>query len=257
MPRYKTINYDEPLLVAVDYVVDGPRTAAAVAAGRSRLTSMNYQTAEGGLQSAEANDIAGVLQSLDGRPRLYNDALFGLAVEAHNDLPSPSDVADIDDIRTMLCLLYGGDPGGNQELAIAGGERVRVALARANNPLALCARLSQQIFVAGMHDLYREIELPVLAPVLAMTLGGLPVNHSVLLGIQESHETQMEIAHRILQADAGSSFNPDDAAAVRRFLYNDLGLPCPLETRHGNQAVSKAALAQLLPLHPLVAHLQT
>ena len=45
--------------------------------------------------------------------------------------------------------------------------------------------------------------------------------------------------------------------AVRRLLYNDLGLPCPLETRHGNQAVSKAALAQLQPLHPLVAHLQT
>ena len=61
----------------------------------------------------------------------------------------------------------------------------------------------------------------------------------------------------MLRSDAGSYFNPDDAAAVRRLLYNDLGLPCPLETRHGNQAVSKAALAQLLPLHPLVAHLQT
>ncbi len=257
MPRYKTINYDEPLLVAVDYVVDGPRTAATVAAGRSRLTGMSYQTAEGGLQSVEANEIAGVLQALGPRPRLYNDALFGLAVEAQNDLPSPSDVADIDDLRTMLCLLFGGDPSGNQELAIDGGERVRVAFARVNNPLALCARLSQQISIAGIHDLYREIELPVLAPVLAMTLAGLPVNRSVLMGLHESHQTQMEIARRILQADAGSSFNPDDAADVRRLLYNDLGLPCPLETRHGNQAVSKAALAQLTSQHPLVAHIQT
>ena len=257
MPRYKTINYDEPLLVAVDYVVEGPRTAAAVAAGRSRLTGMNYQTAEGGLQSVEANEIAGVLQALGNRPRLYNDALFGLAVEAQYDLSSPASIDDIDDLRTMLCLLFGGDPGGNQELAIDGGERVRVAFARVNNPLALCAQLSRQISVAGMHGLYREIELPTLAPVLAMTLSGLPVNHSVLLGIQESHETQMEIARRILQADAGSSFNPDDAAAVRRLLYDDLGLPCSLETRHGNQAVSKEAIAQLLPKHPLVAHLQT
>jgi len=90
-----------------------------------------------------------------------------------------------------------------------------------------------------------------------MTLAGLPINRSVLMGIKESYETRMEIARRILQADAGSSFNPDDAADVRRLLYNDLGLPCPLETRHGNQAVSKAVLAQLAPLHPLVGQLQT
>ena len=258
MPRLiSMLNHHEPLLVAVDYVVSGPHTAAAVAAGRSRLTGMSYQTAEGGLQSVEANDIAGVLQALGSRPRLYNDALFGLAVEAQNDLPSPSDVADIDDIRTMLCLHYGEDPGGNQELAIDGGERIRIGFARVNNPLALCARLLQQIAAAGMFDLYHGIELPVLAPTLAMTLVGLPVNRSVLMGIKESHETQMEIARRILRSDVGSYFNPDDAAAVRRLLYNDLGLPCPLETRHGNQAVSKAALAQLLPLHPLVAHLQT
>ena len=37
MPRVRNmLNHHEPLLVAVDYVVDGPRTAAAVAAGRSR-----------------------------------------------------------------------------------------------------------------------------------------------------------------------------------------------------------------------------
>jgi len=257
MPRYKTMNYDEPLLAAVDYVVDGPRTAAAVAAGRSRLTGMRFQTAGNVPQDVAADNITGVLHGLDGRPRLYNDALFGLAVEAQNDLPSLSDVADIDDLRTMLCLLYRQAPSTNGELAIDRGERVRIGLARVNNPLALCARLSQQILAAGMFDLYRNIELPVLAPVLAMTLVGLPVNRPVLLGIKESHETQMEIARRILQADAGSYFNPDDAVAVRRLLYNDLGLPCPLETRHGNQAVSKAALAQLLPLHPLVAHLQT
>ena len=86
---------------------------------------------------------------------------------------------------------------------------------------------------------------------------GLCVNQQTLRDIHSNQYLRMEVARRVLRSDAGSYFNPDDAAAVRRLLYNDLGLPCPLETRHGNQAVSKAALAQLLPLHPLVAHLQT
>jgi hypothetical protein len=186
MPRYKTMNYDERLLVAVDYVVDGPRTAAAVAAGRSRLTGMKYQTAEVGVQFVAADEIASVLQSMADRPRLYNDAIFGLAVEAQYDLPSPASIDDIDDIRTMLCLLYGGDPGTNQELAIARGELVRIALARVNNPLNLCTRLSQQISAASMHSLYRQIELPVVAPVLAMTLSGVRVNRLVLESIAAS-----------------------------------------------------------------------
>ena len=253
MPRYKTINYDEPLLVAVDYVVDGPRTAAAVAAGRSRLTGMNYQTAEGGLQSVESNDIAGVLQSLGPRPRLYNDALFGLAVEAQNDLPSPSDVADIDNLRTMLCLLFGGDPSGNQELAIDGGERVRVAFARVNNPLDLCARLSQQIAVAHLHDLYREIELPVLAPVLTMTLGGLRVNRPVLEGIAASSETQMEIARRQVQEIAGRPINLDSSPELIHYLYEVLRLPVPAYTANGNPSTSNKALQALAHQHPAAA----
>jgi hypothetical protein len=38
MTRHKNMcNHDEPLLVAINYVVSGPRTAAAVAAGKTKL----------------------------------------------------------------------------------------------------------------------------------------------------------------------------------------------------------------------------
>ncbi len=212
MPRLiSMLNHHKPLLVAVDYVVDGPRTAAAVAAGKTQLLGMNYQTDGGGPQFVEAADVVHVLQSLDGRPRLYNDALFGLAVEAQNDLPSPGSIEDIDDIHTMLCLLCGGDPVKAETPVIDRAEPVKVALDRARNPLALCARLSQQIVAANMHSLYREIELPVLAPVLAMTLGGVRVNRSVLEGIASSGETLMEIARRQVQEIAGRPINLDSS----------------------------------------------
>jgi DNA polymerase-1 len=244
------LNHHEPLMVAVDYVVDGPRTAAAVAAGRSRLTGMNYQTADNLPQEVAANEAAGVLHGLDGRPRLYNDVLFELAVEAQNDLPSPAGIDDIDDIRTMLCLLFGGDPGGNQELAIDRGERIRIGLDRVHNPLALCARLSQQIAVAHLHDLYREIELPVLAPVLAMTLGGVRVNRLVLESIAASSAAQMEIAQRQVQEIAGRPLNLDSSPELIHYLYEELGLPVPSWTANNNPSTSNKALQALATQHP-------
>jgi DNA polymerase-1 len=247
------LNYHEPDLIAVNYVVDGPRTAAAVAAGRSRLVGMRYQTAGSMPQDVEVNEIAGVLQSLGTRPRLYNDALFGLTVETLNDLPSLSDVADIDDIHTLLCLLYGGDPAKTAQLGIDRSDLVRIGLARVNNPLALGAHLFQQILAAGMYDLSREIELPVLAPVLAMTLGGVRVNRSVLEGIAASSETQMEIARRQAQEFAGRQINLDSAPEIVHYLYEELRLPVPAYTANGNPSTSNKALQALAHQHPAAA----
>ena len=123
--------------------------------------------------------------------------------------------------------------------------------------LRLAPDLLRRIDNEGLGTVYRQIELPVAIPTAVMLNTGLRVNQPVLHDIRGSQYSRMEVARRTLRREAGRDFNPDDAAAVRRLLYNDLDLPCPLETRHGNQAVSKAALAQLLPLSPLVAHLQT
>ena len=122
--------------------------------------------------------------------------------------------------------------------------------------LRLLPQLLARIDNEGLGHVYREIELPVAIPTAVMLNTGLRVNQQVLRDIRSNQYSRMEVARRVLRSDAGSYFNPDDAAAVRRLLYNDLGLPCPLETRHGNQAVSRR-LAHLAPLHPLVAHLQT
>ena len=90
-----------PAPVVIDYVVDGPRTAATVAADLSRLSGMAYQTGTD-LQFVEANNAARVLASFGNRPRVYHDSLFSLAVEISHDLPLP---VVFDDMRVMLRLL--------------------------------------------------------------------------------------------------------------------------------------------------------
>ena len=57
-----------------------------------------------------------------------------------------------------------------------------------------------------------------------------------------------------LPSYAGPRFNPDDNAAVQKLLYQDLGLPHMQETRHGNPATTKSALAQFE--HPAVGLLR-
>jgi len=253
VPRIRYLpDYYEPRLVAVDYVVRGPRTAAAVAAGNTALLGMNYQTSDSALQYVEAGNIPGVLHGLGQRPRVYSDAHFALAVEMHNDLPSLADIADVDDIGTMLCLLHGQDRLGEEIPTLTRANRVNMAIDRTNHPLALHARLLQEIQAAGLYTTYREIEVPVLAPVLAMTIAGLPVNRPVLEGIKEGREAQMEIARRQLREIAGRTINLDSAIEVAQYLYDELKLPVPAYTPNGNPSTSNKALQLLAEAHPAV-----
>lgn len=227
--------------VAIEYALAG-------APGRAILTGVTI--AVPGQQPQVYDDVRGVLTALGDRPRLYYDARHGIAVELQHDLPfAPS----YDDVRALLALLQQEGP---PELASTENAR-SASLQRVGAMLRLAPQLLSRVAAEGLSHVYREIELPVAIPTAVMLNTGLRVNQQVLRDIHSNQYSRMEVARRVLRSDAGSYFNPDDAAAVRRLLYNDLALPCPLETHHGNQAVSKAALAQLLPLHPLVAHLQT
>ena len=72
--------------LAIDYVVEGPRSAAAVAAGEARLLGMTYQSA-GQQPRFVAEDLAAVLSSFGDRPRVYPDSLFALALEMRKTCP--------------------------------------------------------------------------------------------------------------------------------------------------------------------------
>jgi DNA polymerase I-like protein with 3'-5' exonuclease and polymerase domains len=174
-----------PNAVAIDYVVEGPRTAAAVAAGRSPLIGAVVQ--EPGQQSRFVDqELAGLLDSLGARQRLYPDALFALAVEAQNDLPPP---VDFHDFHALTCVLYGHNPFRWQPRL--GMDRPSLINMSQKN----CTRRASYVqFLDNarqeqLDSVYEQIELPVIMPTLAMTLAGVPFNIAELkwLVTRESH----------------------------------------------------------------------
>ncbi len=250
MTRARDIgNLHDPALVAVDYTVSGPRTAAAVIAGKATLESMTYQTAEDGLQTVTLGQIPDVLRSLGDRPRLYGNALVGLAVEAVHDLPLPY---KFDDSETMLRIIYGHRADMDSEPTPLRANHVNDLIQRVQNSLALSIRLSEAIADGGFDRLYHEIELAVLAPRLAMTLAGIRVNIAMAEGIREARDVQMAIARRQLQEIAGRAINPDSSQELAHYLYDELRLPAGTRTRNGAPSISIAALKPLAERHPAI-----
>jgi DNA polymerase I-like protein with 3'-5' exonuclease and polymerase domains len=165
-----------PDAVAVDYVVEGPRTTAAVAAGRTRLIGLILQEANQEPRFVD-QDLAGLLASLGDRQRLYPNSLFALAVEAMNDLPPP---AAFHDFHALCCLLYGHDPfqwqpSGSMDRA----EMVEMSLAR-HIPFASYSQFLSNAALEKLDSVYEQIELPVIVPTLSMTLAGVPFNPDTL-----------------------------------------------------------------------------
>ena len=167
----------DPNAVAIDYVVEGLRTAAAVAAGRSRLIGLVIQEGDQEPRFVD-QDLAGLLHGLGDRQRLYPDALFALAVEAVNELPPPS---DFHDFHALTCLLYGHDPfQGQPDRGMERAELISMALAEKIIPLDSFGQFVGNAAQEHLDSVYAQIELPVIAPTLAMTLAGVPFNTDTL-----------------------------------------------------------------------------
>ena len=173
----------DPNAVAIDYVVSGPRTAASVAAGRSQLIGLVIQEA-GQEPRFVDRDLAALFHGLGDRQRLYPHALFALAVEAVNDLPPPS---DFHDFHALTCLLYGHDPfQWEPPRNIDRTTLIRMALAEKIVPLDGYAQFHNNAAQEHLDSVYEQIELPVIAPTLAMTLAGVPFNTDSLGQLADS-----------------------------------------------------------------------
>ncbi len=188
-----------PDAVAIDYVVDGPRTAAALAAGRSRPIGMTVQEADQEPYFID-QDLAGLLQRLGDRPRLYPNSLFAFTVEAKHDLPPP---ASFHDFHVLASLLYGQDPSQWQPKKNTGrSSLIDMSLRERRIPFASYAQFLNNVIQEQLDTVYEQIELPVIAPTLAMTLAGVPFNTDTLERLRNSQEGTVQSSAAALLSQA-------------------------------------------------------
>jgi len=240
--------------VFLDFVLDGPRSAAAVFNGDSRLVGVTV-AAPGRTSHLPAAAVSAQLEPIVGLPWVCYDAVLAVAVALHARLPfAPT----YEDVRAMLTLLDHPPPQALQSAAEmrkpspAIRDTVENSLARIAAMREVLPTLRQRIASEGLIQVYQEIELPVAIATASMIAAGVPVKPSILHRLRHEHLTRMERARRTLQRFAGRRFNPEDERKVSGFLFGQLGLPAPRETRHGNHATGKAALQPLITQHPAV-----
>ena len=187
--------------VAVDYLIEGERTPAAVARGESRLVGMSLGV-YGQAPWTMTGDVRASLQAMGSIPRLYDDAVFARTVERAYRLPT---VDEFDDLRAMRRLLE-----------CAGQSAPGAAPAASPDPAGQAARIVGQYDVlwaelgqAGLTNVYADIELPIVDAVVDMIVNGVPCDMSVLAEIEDEVTAQRDILRCRLIAEFGIT-KPDD-----------------------------------------------
>jgi len=235
-----------PRSIAVEYVVDGPRTAAAVASGKAVLQAVVMVTPDGQVHTARhPQDPA--LRLLEAPHRVYCDAVLGRAVEMKFGLTPPT---DFDDVRAMVVLLGDQDPN---DLVVP----LDVATDMAQYMAASVARLKARIQTEALDYVYRHVELPVVQPTADMIISGVGVDAQLLDQLLHDSSSQMAKCRAQLCQLAGWSLNPASAEDIQAYLFGKLRLPVVEWTRNGNPSTEKRVLRELENLHPAVAILQT
>lgn len=235
-----------PRSIAVEYVVDGPRTAAAVASGRAMLQAVIIVTPDGEVHTARHHQDP-ALHLLRALHRVYRDAVFGRAVEMRFGLAPPT---DFDDVRAMLVLLGERDPDDMTASLDAATDMAR-------HMAASVARLKARIQAEALDYVYQQIELPVVQPTAEMILNGVGVDAQLLEELLHDSSSQMAKCRAQLCQLAGRNVNPASAEDLGSYLFGELGLPVVEWTSSGHPSTDKLALRQLEGLHPAISVLQS
>ena len=114
----------------------------------------------------------------------------------------------------------------------------------------LDAKLGPALVEAGLDQLYRELELPLIPVLARMEINGIAVDRTVLEGLGE------ELAKGIAEAEArcyeaaGEEFTIGSVKQLREILFEKLELPVIRKTKTG-PSTNEQVLSELAIQHPL------
>lgn len=238
--------------VAVEYVLDGEQSAAAVARGKSHLVGVAIAF-RSVTPRYVTTTISMALAELGDRPRVYSNSIFGRTVERKFNLPTTTSFDDVGIMARLLELEPAAAPaaalrGAGGGSAHAGEDAVR----RCVNSLQLLNTLPSQLSNAGLGYVYASIELPVVDPTVAMISYGVLANTAMLEENRCCGSVELDILRRQIAELAGEELNPDSPEKLRDFIFGKCRLPVVTLTDVGLPSTSGPVLQRLENLHPMI-----
>jgi DNA polymerase-1 len=136
-------------------------------------------------------------------------------------------------------------------------ERVAAwAAADAGNVERLAEVLETRLGEAGLSDLYREIDGPLLPLLARIEANGILVDTALLSKMSAEMESSLGKVRERIHSLAGEEFNVDSPKQLREILFVKLGLQSRRKTAKGREASTDAqTLELLLDEHPIAGKL--
>ena len=118
--------------------------------------------------------------------------------------------------------------------------------------LALSNLLSARLEQAGLAQLMRSLEMPLVPVLVAMEKLGIRIDKQAFAAFASEVNARLEELTRIMHREAGMQFNIRSSQQLADVLFNRLGLKAPSKTPGGAASTSAEVLERLSGQHPLV-----
>ena len=117
--------------------------------------------------------------------------------------------------------------------------------------------LQAQLEARGELELFRTVELPLVAILARMEAVGVGVDREFLEGFGSDLRSRLGKLETAIHEAAGGPFNVNSTLQLREILYDRLDLPILKRTPKGVPSTDASVLAKLRDEHPMVADLLT
>ncbi|HOX26520.1 MAG TPA: DNA polymerase I [Candidatus Krumholzibacteria bacterium] len=114
----------------------------------------------------------------------------------------------------------------------------------------LYSLLDRQLAAAGLADLFRDLEMPLLRVLLAMERAGIKIDRSFLGELEQSFAAELADLERRIHALAGEEFNVQSPKQLAVILFDKLGLK-PLKKTASGWSTDVTVLERLAEDHDL------
>ena len=118
--------------------------------------------------------------------------------------------------------------------------------------LALAKRMRSRLEQAGLTELMRTLELPLIPVLVDMERRGIGIDIPAFTAFAAEVNTRLEALVEQMHRQAGVRFNVRSSQQLADVLYNQLGLKAPGKTPGGAASTSAEVLDRLAGQHPLV-----